>query len=73
MIFIALILGIPLFISFQLKIKFVDIRNRKVIQNLDYKNDNLKYIIKINHPSIGDALLVLTSTNKIELLLPNDK
>ena len=55
------------------KIKFVDIRNGKVIQNLDYKNDNLKYIIKINHPSIGDALLVLTSTNKIELLLPNDK
>ena len=55
------------------KIKIVDIRNGKIIRILDYKNENLNCIRKINHPSIGDALIVGTSTNKIELLLPNYK
>ena len=55
------------------KIKIVDIRNGKIIRILDYKNENLNCIRKINHPSIGDTLIVGTSTNKIEILLPNYK
>ena len=55
------------------KLKFVDIRNGKIMHNLDYKNENVVFIRKIFHPSIGDALIVRTSTFKIELLLPKDK
>ena len=43
------------------------------MHNLDYKNENVVFIRKICHPSIGDALIVRTSTFKIELLLPKDE
>lgn len=54
-------------------LKIVDIRNGKIIQNLDYKKGKLIFIRKINHHSMGDALIVRTKSDKIELLLPNDK
>ena len=54
-------------------LKIVDIRNGKIIQNLDYKKDILTFIRKINHHSIGDVLIARTKAYKIELLLPDDK
>ena len=54
-------------------LKIVDIRNGKIIKNLDYKKDKLACIRKISNHSIGDALIVRTKAGKIELLLPNDK
>ena len=55
-------------------IKIFDLKKREIIKNL-YNSENEIFfsIKKINHHSLGEALIVSTNNNKIKLLLSTNK